>query len=129
MHPQNASMIDTPLLTSKEVADYLRVDAEQLRNLIRRHGLPVIKRGRLLRFRKSAIDKWLAAGESAGYLTVKDTAARLNVSPRVVYDLVATGQLRCQRVGVGRGTIRIAPEDLETYLKSKRATPGWPFSR
>ena len=122
-------MIDTPLLTPKEVADYLRVDADGLRNLIRRHGLPVIRRGRLLRFRKTAVDKRIAAGESAGYLTVKDTAERLNVSARVVYDLVERGLLRCQRVGVGRGTIRIAPEDLESYLRSKRATPGWPFSR
>jgi len=119
-------MIDTPLLTPNEVADYLSIDADQLRKLIRRHGFPVIRRGRLLRFRRSAVDKWLAAGESQGYLTVKDTAERLNVSARVVYDLVDKGLLRCQRVGVGRGTIRIAPEDLDLYLRSK-ATRRWPW--
>lgn len=46
-------------------------------------------------------------------LTVKQAADRLGVSQRTIYDLVACGRLRCQRVGVGRGTIRIQPSDLD----------------
>lgn len=53
------------LLTATEAIRYLRLDmderqaAERLRNLIRRQGLPVIRRGRLQLFRRSAIDEWL----------------------------------------------------------------------
>ena len=53
------------LLTADEAIRYLRLDGdgrkpkERLRNLIRRQGLPEIRRGRLQLFRRSAIDKWL----------------------------------------------------------------------
>ena len=46
-------------------------------------------------------------------LTVQQAAERLGVSPRTVYDLVEVGDLKCQRVGTGRGTIRIRPADLD----------------
>jgi excisionase family DNA binding protein len=57
--------IGPDLLTPQEAIAYLRLDtdggnpAERLRNLIRRQRLPVIKRGRLQRFRRTAIDAWL----------------------------------------------------------------------
>jgi hypothetical protein len=57
------------LLTDLEVIVYLRLDtdgrnsAERLRNLIRRQGLPVIRRGKLRLFRRVAIDAWLDAGQ------------------------------------------------------------------
>jgi hypothetical protein len=60
------------LMTRYEVIAYLRLDlddrdsAERLRNLIRRQRLPVIKRGKLLLFRKKSIDDWLSAAET-GY--------------------------------------------------------------
>lgn len=52
------------LLTPAEAISYLRLNvdqrdpAERLRNLVRRQGLPCIRRGRLLLFRRSAIDAW-----------------------------------------------------------------------
>lgn len=54
------------LLTAEEVITYLRLDtgrgnpAERLRSLIRRQQLPVLKRGHVIRFRRSEIDAWLA---------------------------------------------------------------------
>lgn len=57
------------LLTAPETIAYLRLDIgeadpnERLRNLVRRHGLPAIKRGHLLLFRRSVVDEWLAAGQ------------------------------------------------------------------
>ncbi len=48
-------------------------------------------------------------------LTVKQAADRLGVSSRTVYDLVECGRLKCQRIGKGRGTIRIRPADLDAY--------------
>ena len=47
------------------------------------------------------------------FLTVRQSADRLRVSPRCVYDLIECGRLKCQRIGTGRGTIRIRPADLE----------------
>lgn len=57
-----------PLLTATETIAYLRLDAderdpaERLRNLIRRQRLPCIRRGRLLLFRRAAVDAWLDTG-------------------------------------------------------------------
>lgn len=53
-------------------------------------------------------------------LTVKQVADRLNVSQSIIYALVEAGQIVCHRIGVGRGSIRIAEEDLARYLKSCR---------
>ncbi len=48
-------------------------------------------------------------------LTVKQAAVRLNVSIRTIYDLADTGQLPCQRIGKGRGTLRFRREDVENF--------------
>lgn len=50
-------------------------------------------------------------------LTVKDVAARLNVSVNCVYQLVNTGKLRCYRIGVGRGAIRVDESDVSGFLE------------
>ena len=49
------------------------------------------------------------------YLTVKELAARLNVSRSVVYACIAAGHLPHVRVGVGRGTIRISERDADAF--------------
>jgi len=46
-------------------------------------------------------------------LTVQEAATKASVSPKTIYALVASGKLRCQRIGNGRGTIRIRPTDLD----------------
>jgi excisionase family DNA binding protein len=56
---------DDDLLTLLEVIELLRLDAdggdakERLRNLIRRQGLPVIRAGRFVRFRRGDVEAWL----------------------------------------------------------------------
>ena len=49
-------------------------------------------------------------------MSVKEAAARLGVSKTTVYSLVAARKLRCYRVGLGRGCIRIGEEHLAEYL-------------
>ena len=49
-------------------------------------------------------------------MKVREAATRLEVSPGTVYALVAAGKLRCHRVGLGRGAIRIAEEHLVAFL-------------
>ena len=43
-------------------------------------------------------------------------AARLEVSAATVYGLVAAGKLRCHRIGLRRGCIRISEEQVAEYL-------------
>lgn len=51
-------------------------------------------------------------------MKVREAAARLEVSAATVYSLIATGRLKCARVGVGRGVIRISEEHLAEYLRA-----------
>jgi excisionase family DNA binding protein len=50
--------------------------------------------------------------------TVKETAAKLKVSTRLIYKLVETGELLAYRIGTA---IRIKQEDLDAYLNGCRA--------
>ncbi len=47
-------------------------------------------------------------------LTVKQVAGHLNVSNALVYKLVASGDLKCHRVGTA---IRISRDQLREYLE------------
>lgn len=49
------------------------------------------------------------------FLTVSDVAETLKVDPRVVRNLLATGELRGIQVG-GRGLWRIEAVELEDYI-------------
>jgi excisionase family DNA binding protein len=49
-------------------------------------------------------------------LKVKDVADRLSIGVSTAYRLIEEGQIRFTRVGSGRGTIRVRPEDLERYI-------------
>ncbi len=49
-------------------------------------------------------------------MNVRDAAARLEVSPSLVYSLIASRKLRFCRVGNGRGRIRIPDDAVEEYL-------------
>ncbi len=53
---------------------------------------------------------------------VKDAAERLEVSPATIYALVASGRLRCHRIGIGRGAIRIDEAQLAEFLSG--TVPG-----
>jgi excisionase family DNA binding protein len=47
------------LLTLEEVAEYLRVTNKTIYRLLEKKAIPAVKVGRLWRFNKSAIDRWL----------------------------------------------------------------------
>lgn len=53
-------------------------------------------------------------------LNVPDVARELNVSKACVYALVARGVLPHVRIGTGRGTIRVKPEDLQHFIDGQR---------
>jgi excisionase family DNA binding protein len=56
-------------------------------------------------------------------MTVRQAAARLEVSPALVYQLIASGKLGCHRIGNGRGVIRIAEAHLQAYLVEAESEP------
>lgn len=54
-------------------------------------------------------------------MTVRQAAAELGVSGALIYQLCKAGRIRHERFGLGRGTIRIAPEALAEYRKAAAA--------
>lgn len=48
-------------------------------------------------------------------LTAKQAADRLGVATATIYSLCGSRRLKHQRIGVGRGVIRIREEDLQAY--------------
>ena len=61
--------------------------------------------------------------------TVKQAAEKLNVSQSTVYALVSSGQLKCHRIGVGRGVIRISQPAIDNYLNACAAHVEAQFKR
>ena len=58
------------------------------------------------------------------FLTVREVADRLKVSPGCVYSLITRTELPYLRIGLGRGTIRIREDDLDRYLTTRhQGTP------
>jgi excisionase family DNA binding protein len=58
------------------------------------------------------------------FLTVKQVADRLCISPSQVYVLCNTGKLPCHRFGVGRGgAIRVTEEQLAQFIETSKFTP------
>ncbi|MCA9028949.1 MAG: helix-turn-helix domain-containing protein [Planctomycetaceae bacterium] len=54
------------------------------------------------------------------FLTVREVAERLKISPSCVYQLVESGKLAHHRIGTGRGAIRISEDDLNNFLSATR---------
>ncbi len=52
------------------------------------------------------------------FLLVREVAAKLRVSSRTVYRLIANKQLEVTRVGIGQGGLRVAAKAVAHYLAS-----------
>jgi excisionase family DNA binding protein len=57
-------------------------------------------------------------------MTVKQAAAKLEVSVATTYALVAAGKLKCVRIGLGRGAIRITDDHIAEYLYQAQPMPS-----
>ena len=51
------------LMTTPEIAEYLRISKASVYRLVRQKQVPVSKVGRQLRFRKDTVDVWLSKTE------------------------------------------------------------------
>lgn len=53
--------------------------------------------------------------------TVNEIAIQLAVSKAVVYRLIDSGKLKCHRIGLGRGAIRVSEAQLKAFLDSSES--------
>jgi excisionase family DNA binding protein len=60
-------------------------------------------------------------GDDLRWMSTRDAAAYLGITPRTVYKLIDTDQLRAYRFG---RVIRIRGGDLDTFIDSARIQPG-----
>jgi len=59
-------------MTPQETADYLQIALGTLRNWTSARFVPFAKRGRIVRYNRDAIDRWLARGSCPGRTTLAD---------------------------------------------------------
>jgi excisionase family DNA binding protein len=59
-------------MTPEEAAEYLGIALGTLRNWTSAHFVPFAKRGRVVRYHRDAIDKWLQRGGRPGRSTLAD---------------------------------------------------------
>ena len=62
----------SPWMTPQEAAAYFNISLGTLRNWTSARFVPFCKRGRVVRYHRDTIDKWLARGECAGRATIAD---------------------------------------------------------
>lgn len=60
------NIMDDRWINIDEVADYLGVNKDTIRNWIKRdNGIPAHKIGKLWKFKKSELDTWVKSGKAA----------------------------------------------------------------
>jgi excisionase family DNA binding protein len=62
----------SPWMTPVEAAEYLGIALGTLRNWTSAHFVPHVKKGRVVRYHRDAIDNWLARGGCSGRATLAD---------------------------------------------------------
>ena len=66
--------IDSPWLTPEDAAAYLGVALGTLRNWTSARYVPFARRGRIVRYRRDALNRWLEKGSCRGRTTFSDGA-------------------------------------------------------
>jgi excisionase family DNA binding protein len=75
--PKEAKLTDafhatSPWMTPEETATYLGIALGTLRNWTSARFIPFSKRGRVVRYHRETIDKWLSKGSCSGRTTLAD---------------------------------------------------------
>ena len=68
--------METPWMTVDEIAKYLSVSPGTIKNWVSQKYIPFARRGRVIRFHKSKIDKWLSTGSCDGRVTIAQKLSR-----------------------------------------------------
>ena len=64
---QSATKSKPRVMTTDEVAKYLRISKASLYRLVKNGEIPVSKIGRQLRFRKDVVDDWMTKKEASNH--------------------------------------------------------------
>ena len=67
-----AARLSSPWMTPRETAEYLQISLGTLRNWTSAHFVPFCKKGRVVRYNRKTLDKWLEKGGCAGRTTMAD---------------------------------------------------------
>lgn len=62
MERKKKQVSETPWMKSEEAAEYLGVCVGTIRNWVCQKHIPFVRRGRVVRFRRDDLDKWLRDG-------------------------------------------------------------------
>jgi excisionase family DNA binding protein len=68
----------TPWLSPEQAAIYLGVAIGTLRNWTSQRYVPFARRGRVVRYHRAELDKWLSRGACKGRVSIADVAPREN---------------------------------------------------
>lgn len=74
-----ATDIDSPWMTARQAAGYLQVAEGTIRNWTSAKYVPHVKRGRMVRYDRDRLDRWMKAKECRGRTTFADVGG--NRSP------------------------------------------------
>jgi excisionase family DNA binding protein len=74
--PQLAEILRpaSPWMSPEDTAQYLGIALGTLRNWTSAHFVPHAKKGRVVRYHRDTIDKWLAKGGCSGRSSLADTS-------------------------------------------------------
>ena len=70
------------IMTTKELAVYLRLHQLTICKLSKEGKIPSIRIGRVWRFDKEVIDEWIAKGQESSLIWVQDLGRHLFTDPR-----------------------------------------------
>ncbi len=65
--------VETPWMSYPQAASYLGIRIGTLRNWVSARYVPFARRGRVVRFHREKLDRWLRHGECHGRKTIADT--------------------------------------------------------
>lgn len=65
---------DSPWLTPLQAAEYLGIALGTLRNWVSQRYVPFARRGRVVRFHREHLDRWMMRGACHGRVTRADSA-------------------------------------------------------
>jgi excisionase family DNA binding protein len=65
-------LVTSPWMKAEVAAPYLGVSIGTLRNWTSARYVPFAKRGRVVRYHRDALDRWLSRGSCPGRMTIAD---------------------------------------------------------
>lgn len=111
---------EEPLLTGKQVCAWLGINRRTLYELRRTGGMPMVRVGNALRYRRSAVEAFLAVHTEGGALTLQQVADRLALSLTGVRRLIRNGELPAFRVG---RQARVTLESVRRFIADRTVKP------